>query len=582
MNERNYSAKYHLELCMKEDLDYSVGKSHLRLASLYNDYEQLSADLCELQFSIKWNRANEAAVVLERLVKSHSSDAVWTLIHKIFLKGSSCAVCSEREIFTVITPELYDSIVGGLTKRFDSDESLKIKMLLFGLEVLMEDKLNRIVNRALTFFTERANIDKDLDSGAGKYHVILGVIVAKLLNNRNLSQISPSRLYSVIAITLNVAVAWPLHDDKWFEILTNISPLYLTDANNYHQDRWYILSGLIDRYIQTFENDITINLQANLKYPSGCGGLVKCFDKVITLKTETKKSVLLFFVWLAYCIWKTFNQGNFLAWIPENDWSGDVHKVIQSKADVGPDKPTLTKRARTKDRRDIGSFPSTSVLKRSKKELCDSYELCSATILVFLQSMNIEPDEHMRFASSFPDLYQFVSESLLFEHRVDEALTHLNDVIDHSIKDSIASSKVYTSTAVSHDNDCILGSLMVLSQINFAWKGYLCFNRIMRYVEAKGSLVYPGMLKYITNIAILEELARVQEYCSEYVSVQIASPQGNRRIGQSTRHSVRGTKDGQKQSLEDQMKRWREEPVHVVKSYFIKNKEDIIKMLEIR
>lgn len=42
--------------------------------------------------------------------------------------------------------------------------------------------------------------------------------------------------------------------------------------------------------------------------------------------------------------------------------------------------------------------------------------------------MNIEPDEHMRFASSFPDLYQFVSESLLFEHRVDEALTHLNDV----------------------------------------------------------------------------------------------------------------------------------------------------------
>lgn len=46
--------------------------------------------------------------------------------------------------------------------------------------------------------------------------------------------------------------------------LRNISPLYLTDANNYHQDRWYILSGLIDRYIQTFENDITINLQANL------------------------------------------------------------------------------------------------------------------------------------------------------------------------------------------------------------------------------------------------------------------------------------------------------------------------------
>lgn len=51
MNERNYSAKYHLELCMKEDLDYSVGKSHLRLASLYNDYEQLSADVGYFFFS---------------------------------------------------------------------------------------------------------------------------------------------------------------------------------------------------------------------------------------------------------------------------------------------------------------------------------------------------------------------------------------------------------------------------------------------------------------------------------------------------------------------------------------------------
>lgn len=58
--------------------------------------------------------------------------------------------------------------------------------------------------------------------------------------------------------------------------------------------------------------------------------------------------------------------------------------MIQSKADVGPDKPTLTKRARTKDRRDIGSFPSTSVLKRSKKEV-----IFQKVVLILILKNNI-------------------------------------------------------------------------------------------------------------------------------------------------------------------------------------------------
>lgn len=45
--------------------------------------------------------------------------------------------------------------------------------------------------------------------------------------------------------------------------------------------------------------------------------------------------------------------------------------------------------------------------------------------------------------------------------------------------------QVYTSTAMDHDNDQLLGALLVLSQIDFPTTGYRCFNRIMRHVEAK-------------------------------------------------------------------------------------------------
>lgn len=38
---------------------------------------------------------------------------------------------------------------------------------------------------------------------------------------------------------------------------------------------------------------------------------------------------------------------------------------------------------------------------------------------------------------------------------------------------------------MGHDNDQLLGALLILTQIDFATKGYRCFNRIMRHVEAK-------------------------------------------------------------------------------------------------
>lgn len=45
--------------------------------------------------------------------------------------------------------------------------------------------------------------------------------------------------------------------------------------------------------------------------------------------------------------------------------------------------------------------------------------------------------------------------------------------------------QVYTSTAVDHDNDQLLGALLVFTQVDWAGKGYKFFNRIMRHIEAK-------------------------------------------------------------------------------------------------
>uniref|UniRef100_A0A0M3IUQ9 WASH complex subunit strumpellin n=1 Tax=Ascaris lumbricoides TaxID=6252 RepID=A0A0M3IUQ9_ASCLU len=131
--------------------------------------------------------------------------------------------------------------------------------------------------------------------------------------------------------------------------------------------------------------------------------------------------------------------------------------------------------------------------------------------------------------------------------------------------------KVYTSTTVDHENDHLLGALLVLSQIKFAEKGFRSFNRIMRHIEAKGSLNYPGLVTHITNMAILEEISRVHEYCTEYVNIQVALPQVHR-----------GTKDGQRQALEEQMKKWRNDPIETVAGYFTDENENILKMLESR
>uniref|UniRef100_A0A8R1XWV8 Integrator complex subunit 10 n=1 Tax=Onchocerca volvulus TaxID=6282 RepID=A0A8R1XWV8_ONCVO len=647
------SAKEHLERCLTEEHDYAIGKAHCRLASLYPDFDLLLCDITELRFYMKWRRAVEAVPILERLVKTHPSDEAWTLVHQLFLKASSSENSTEKVLFTEISNDAFEFIIGGLTKRFDNDDLLKTKLLLFCLRNADENKFNKLLNRAVTFITERASNDKELKSGIGKYHVYLAVFVAPALLKLNFTNITVSRALSIVITVLHVGIAWSEHNGTWTNLLRAVSENYATEAHYFSQESFKIGAALFDKCVILYDLGAPVNLSSNM---SGCSVLSSLVDKTHSLKSEARKIVFPFFMWYAYKQWKeNISEGEVLAWIPEDNWAMDVDKLLNSNTEC----LTPSKKTKFKERKEEVATFQTKYLMSSRPELCEAYELCCAAICEYITSISIDVvDENLYFASFYSDIRQFITESLLFKCKVNELITYAVDLgnndfwtkyvlyfqlacahcldrnwpdacenvihmLGMSTKDEIGSEmlisdiyllnaytkndsntqptfiiikkerlrrivydiayhilfRVYTSTAMDHDNDQLLGALLVLSQIDFATKGYRCFNRIMRYVEAKGSLRSAGLVKYITNIAILEELSRIQDYCCEYVSIQIAVPQVQRRIGQSTRHSVRGTKDGQKQSIEEQMKKCQEDPYVTVSTYFTENKEAIMKML---
>ncbi|VDK68761.1 unnamed protein product [Onchocerca ochengi] len=603
------SAKEHLERCLTEEHDYAIGKAHCRLASLYPDFDLLLCDITELRFYMKWRRAVEAVPILERLVKTHPSDEAWTLVHQLFLKASSSENSTEKVLFTEISNDAFEFIIGGLTKRFDNDDLLKTKLLLFCLRNADENKFNKLLNRAVTFITERASNDKELKSGIGKYHVYLAVFVAPALLKLNFTNITVSRALSIVITVLHVGIAWPEHNGAWTNLLRAVSENYAAEAHYFSQESFKIGAALFDKCVILYDLGAPVNLSSNM---SGCSVLSSLVDKTHSLKSEARKIVFPFFMWYAYKQWKeNISEGEVLAWIPEDNWAMDVDKLLNSNTEC----LTPSKKTKFKERKEEVATFQTKYLMSSRPELCEAYELCCAAICEYITSISIDVvDENLYFASFYSDIRQFITESLLFKCKVNELITYAVDLgnndfwtkyvlyfqlacahcldrnwpdacenvihmLGMSTKDEIGSEMVYTSTAMDHDNDQLLGALLVLSQIDFATKGYRCFNRIMRYVEAKGSLRSAGLVKYITNIAILEELSRIQDYCCEYVSIQIAVPQVQRRIGQSTRHSVRGTKDGQKQSIEEQMKKCQEDPYVTVSTYFTENKEAIMKML---
>ncbi|KAM3726910.1 Integrator complex subunit [Dirofilaria immitis] len=654
------SAKKHLERCLTEEHDYAIGKAHCRLASLYPDFDLLLCDITELRFYMKWNRAIEAVPILERLVKTHTSDEAWTLIHQLFLKASSSENSTEKVLFTEISNDAFEFIIGGLTKRFDNDDFLKTKLLLFCLRNADENKFNKLLNRAVTFITERASNDKELKSGIGKYHVYLAVFVAPALLKLNFTNITVSRALSIVITVLHVGIAWPEHNGTWTNLLRAVSENYAAEAQHFSQESFKIGAALFDKCVILYDLGTPVNLSSNM---SGCGVLSTIVDKAYNLKSEARKIVFAFFMWYSYKQWKAnISEGEVLAWIPEDNWAMDVDKLLNSNTEC----LTPSKKTKLKERKEEVVTFQTEYLMSSRRELCEAYELCCATICTYMTSISADiVVESLYFAFFYSDIRQFVTESLLFKCKVNELIAYVDDqgnndfwtkevlyfqlacahcldrnwpdacenvihMLNISTANDIGSEmpisgihslnayttndshtqtcvtntqstfiivkkerlrrivydiayhilfRVYTSTTMDHDNDQLLGALLVLSQIDFATKGYRCFNRIMRHVEAKGSLRSAGLVKHISNIAILEELSRIQDYCSEYVSIQIAVPQVQRRIGQSTRHSVRGTKDGQKQSIEEQIKKCQEDPYITVSTYFIENKDAILKML---
>ncbi|VBB27623.1 unnamed protein product [Acanthocheilonema viteae] len=629
------SAKEHLDRCLAEEHDYAVGKAHCRLASLYPDFDLLLCDITELRFYMKWNRAIEAVPILERLVKVHPSDEAWTLIYQLFLKASSSENSTEKVLFTEISNDAFEFIIGGLTKRFDNDDFLKTKLLLFCLRNADENKFSKLLNlkalvlqnRAVTFITERASNDKELESGIGKYHVYLAVFVAPALLKLNFTNITVSRALSIVVTVLHVGIAWSKHNDMWTNLLRAVSENYAAEAQHFSEESFKIGAALFDKCVILYDLGTPVNLSLNM---SGCSILSSIVDKACSLKGEARKVIFSFFIWYAYKQWKAnIDEDEILAWIPEDNWAMDVDKLLNSNTEC----LTPSKKTKLKERKEVATF-QTEYLLSSRRELCEAYELCCATICTYMTSISVDVvAENLYFASFYSDIRQFITQSLLFKCKINELIAYVDDLenndpwtkvvlyfqlacahcLDRSWPDACenvihmlnivkeddigsempisdiylpdtntkndCNTQVYTSTAMAHDNDQLLGALLILTQIDFATKGYRCFNRIMRHVEAKGSLRSAGLVKHISNIAILEELSRIQDYCSEYVSIQIAVPQIQRRIGQSTRHSVRGTKDGQKQSIEEQIKKCREDPHVTVSTYFIENKEAILKML---
>lgn len=654
------NAKYHLERCLKEERDYSIGKAHCRLASLYKDFDPQLRDVTELQFQVKWKRCNEAAPVLERIVKNHPTDETWAMIHKMFVTAASQSTSVERDVFMEISTDILESILSGLSKRFDSNDCLKTKVLLFAVQTSTEEKHAKLVVRAVTYLCDKINTSDVIVNGVGKYHVYIAVIVAPTLLKRNLSHIPLSYTLTIITTTIHVALVWATNRQQWEQVLKEVSPNYKDISEYFTINSWEVICAAIDKSIHSYDlGAAAINLHT---HTNDCAEMLKCIEKATTAKSELKKTLLEFFVWRAYSIWrKLIAEDELLAWQPANNWSTDVDKIIDDKFEVINERGSPAKKSRSsRERRDTVVTPVVAnMIESSRKQVCDAYELCCAAMCAFGGTMNVvEPEGAFRLARFFPDVQQLISESYLFKCKLEEAIAHLNERLERSDKrpsdadvlylqlacvNAIAKNwsdtyecvfsilrnvrnykceeqsegmddttqtstnlsyffiikkcdmeslvydilhhiffKVYTSTTVDHENDHLLGALLVLSQIKFAEKGFRSFNRIMRHIEAKGSLNYPGLVTHITNMAILEEISRVHEYCTEYVNIQVALPQVHRRIGQSTRHSVRGTKDGQRQALEEQMKKWRNDPIETVAGYFTDENENILKMLESR
>ncbi|MFH4976748.1 hypothetical protein AB6A40_003457 [Gnathostoma spinigerum] len=658
---KDLNAKGHLELCLKENKDYSIGKSHYRLASLYDDFDATQRDLAELQFQLKWRRPQDAHAPLERLVRSQGSSDTWSIIREIFLTAYTQSTSAEYELFSHISADVMENIIGGISSHHLDDDVLKLRLLLFAMKISSDEKYDKLVNRTVTFLSERACIDKDLTNGIGRYHVLLAIAACPVLIQRNFAGIPIARAVSVVQSNIHVAVAWPQSAEKWIGYLRTISSEYALAAESYMSGRWTASFSLLDKFRLVYEQGTDFGLRSDSR---SCASLRTCIDKSLLLKSEAKKLCFLIFIWYPFSIWRAeINDDRLLAWIPENSWARGVDKILDDNSVETESYPSLKKRRINRERRDVFITPSTAAFNDpTMSEIAEAYELCSDVITLYGASISVaESCETLKFVSFFPESQRFISESLIYKCKRDEAIAHLNERLEktpetddsffvllfhlacanalernwaeslenilevisqeHSresfqerrklscvTKESASRNvsqcrsefriverssiewlmfdvlyhilfKVYTSTNVDHENDHLLGALMVVSQIEFANRGHLAFNRIMRHIEAKGSFLCPGLIKYITNAAILEELARVQEFCSEYVSIQIGSSQIQRRIGQSTRHSVRGTKDEQKQAIEEQMKRWRESPVKPLLEFFSENKEQLLKIL---
>ncbi|VDD93732.1 unnamed protein product [Enterobius vermicularis] len=642
-----FTAKAHFELCLSEQRYYINARSHCRLAKLYEDFDQQKSDvsltfyLCSNGQGHPVEKLSPYLVPLMKVprvfigirIKGRLSEEMWRLLKKLVLDALGKGT-AERAVFSELSFDSFDQIITGLSMHFSDDVFFMTQLQLFILDTSSEEKYSKITNRALNFLIDKATTETDLEDGVSVFHVLIAAFLAPHLLEQRVNSFRMEQMITVFTYALQVAVSWPYTYQKWSQKVKDYLPHCDSVLADFSERRWDILWDLATKFVSTFNQGTLPNTQTN---PSSCDGLTKTIECIDSLKQESKELLRLLCVWRAYSVWREHvSDDEMLVWLPDNKWDGDVDKIIDEFTDGSHEKlsPPNKRSRNSRERRvtltascaEIHLVPSCTLLD-------DAYKLCTAAVgdLVSSNDFVESANDYLKFVKYYPNVHKFISESLIFKLKSNEAVVHLNErlselpdgvddmainihllcanTLERNFADAYSvlvsllpqssdwseredvfenqdinllhmSSQVYTSTTLNHENDELLGSLLILSQINFYVQGYRFFNRIMRHIEAKGSLNYPGLGKYISNITILEELARIQDFCSEYVSIQIAAPQVHRRIGQSTRHSVRGTRDGQKHCLEEQIRKEGEAPLQTVVAYFTDNRDNLLQILK--
>ncbi|VDK60282.1 unnamed protein product [Anisakis simplex] len=212
-----------------------------------------------------------------------------------------------------------------------------------------------------------------------------------------------------------------------------------------------------------------------------------------------------------------------LAWQPTDNWSTDVDKIIDDKSDVTVERVSPSKKSRCSrgERKENllhvpKPSPAPATISNSfKKELCDAYEMCAAAICSFAECRNgLECEQILQFVEEFGDVQQFVSESLLFKCKFDEAIGQLNERLER-LNDNGANSSTNASEGNAHESSASNDGVQNLKDVKTRSKEKRKEREIKKEIEEP-----PSETSVVTSKSPSETEAIKKE--SEIVYLQLA------------------------------------------------------------